>query len=366
MSDLRPRARAPLLVLGFIALVAGTLGGLVRLGVTLPAPAAGIAWHGALMASAFFGTLIALERAVAIGRLWGYAAPAANGAGGAALLLGAWTAAFVLFVLGAALFTLASASIWLRHRALHTGVLALGALALLIANLALAAGRPLEMVAPSWLAFFVLTIGGERLELSRLAPVPRSARIAFAAVALALLAAAAGAAFAPQAALHILGLLLFATALWLARYDIATRTVRAKGLTRYIALCLLAGYAWLALGGAVLAATGGFAAGREFWDAALHAVLAGFVFSMVFGHAPVILPAVLRIALPYHAALYAPLALLHATLALRVAGDLAASAPLRAAGGSGNAAAIALFILTAATLALSAAARRRSATARHS
>lgn len=365
MRDLNPRARVPLLVLGVIALAAGTFGGLVRLGIALPAPAAGIAWHGVLMASAFFGTLIALERAVAIGRLWAYAAPAANGAGGALLLAGAPRPGFLLLVLGATVFVLASTSIWLRHRALHTGVLALGALALLAANLALLGGSPLDAVAPSWIAFFVLTIGGERLELSRLAPVPRSARIAFAVVSLALLLAAAGAAFAPQAALHILGLLLLATALWLARYDIATRTVRAKGLTRYIALCLLAGYAWLALGGAVLAATGGFAAGREVWDAALHAVLAGFVFSMVFGHAPVILPAVLRIALPYHAALYAPLALLHATLALRVAGDLAASAPLRAAGGTGNAAAIALFILTAATLALSAAARRRTATARH-
>jgi len=50
------------------------------------APPAGIAWHGALMASAFFGTLISLERAVALGRLWAYAAPLACGAGGVALV----------------------------------------------------------------------------------------------------------------------------------------------------------------------------------------------------------------------------------------------------------------------------------------
>jgi hypothetical protein len=78
---------------------------------------------------------------------------------------------------------------------------------------------------------------------------------------------------------------------------------------------------------------------------------------MVFGHAPVILPAVLRVRFPYHALLYAPLVLLHATLALRVAGDLAGSAGLRAAAGAGNAAAIALFILAAAALVLGA--RRR-------
>jgi hypothetical protein len=101
-------------------------------------------------------------------------------------------------------------------------------------------------------------------------------------------------------------------------------------------VCLLAGYFWLALGGA-LAALG---VAR---DAALHAVFVGFVFSMVFGHAPIILPAVLRTAFPYHPVLYAPLALLHASLALRVAGAVAP-------GAWGNAAAIALFIVTAATL----------------
>jgi hypothetical protein len=365
MSDLRPAARAPLLVLGFAALVAGTAGGLARLGVVLPAPTGGVAWHGALMASGFFGTLIALERAVAIGRLWAYAAPAANGAGGVALLLGAWQAAFALFVLGAAFFTLASTAIWLRQRALHTGVLALGALALLVANVALLAGRPIEAVAASWIAFFVLTIGGERLELSRLMPVSRRARLAFTAISVALLASALCATFVPhEPALRVNGLLMLAVAAWLVRHDIATRTVRATGLTRYIALSLLAGYAWLAFGGGVLVATGGPAAGRAFWDAALHAILVGFVFSMVFGHAPVILPAVLRVVFPYHPALYAALVLLHAALAVRIAGDLAASASLRAAGGLGNAAAIALFILTAVALVLAGGAGKRLATAR--
>jgi hypothetical protein len=41
--------------------------------------------------------------------------------------------------------------------------------------------------------------------------------------------------------------------------------------------------------------------------------------SMIFVHAPVILPAVLRRPLPYHPVLYAPLALLHGSLLLRVA-----------------------------------------------
>ena len=347
MRDLPPPARAPLLVLGFVALLLGVSGGLVRLGINAPALPAGIAWHGALMASAFFGTLISLERAVAIGRLWAYLAPATLGAGGIVLLAGGTQTGFMLFAAGAALLAAATALIWLRQRALHTGVLVLGALGLLAANLALAAGRPPEAAVPSWIAFFALTIGGERLELSRLSPVPRTARTAFGMLSVALLLAALP--FAPR----VLGVLLVLMAAWLARYDIATRTVRGAGLTRYIALCLLAGYAWLAIGGALLVSSGAAGAGRELWDAGLHAILIGFVFSMVFGHAPVILPAVLRVAIPYRAALYLPLALLHLSLAVRVAGDIAASASLRAAGGVGNALAIALFIFTAAALALS-------------
>jgi hypothetical protein len=318
----------------------------------------GIAWHGALMASAFFGTLISLERAVALGRLWAYLAPLACGTGGVLLLLGQGAAAFALFVAGAALLGVVSFLIYLKQRALHTAVLALGALALLAANVVLAAGAALGAAALGWVAFFVLTIGGERLELSRIARPPAAARRAFAVICALLLAASLAAPWATEGALRATGVLLVAAAAWLWRYDIATRTVRASGLTRYIALCLLAGYAWLAVGGAILALTGA-AGARELWDAALHAVLLGFVFSMVFGHAPVILPAVLRIPLPYRPLLYAPLALLHATLVLRIAGDFAASSALRAWGGAGNVAAIALFILTAAGLALSSRTRAR-------
>jgi hypothetical protein len=356
LTDLPPLGRAPLLILGFAALASAAAGGMVRLGIVVAAPPAGIAWHGALMASAFFGTLISLERAVAMGRLWAYAAPLACGTGGVLFLLGHGGAAFALFVAGAALFCVVSFLLYLKQRALHTAVLVLGALALLIANTVVAAGGTLSAAALGWIAFFSLTIGGERLELSRIARPPLAARRAFAIITALLLAAALAAPWATDWMVRASGVLLLATAIWLWRYDIATRTVRSSGLTRYIALCLLSGYAWLALGGALLVAAGG-AGARELWDAAVHAVMLGFVFSMVFGHAPVILPAVLRVALPYRPLLYAPLLLLHATLALRVAGDLTGSTALRAWGGAGNVAAIALFILTAAGLALSARAR---------
>jgi hypothetical protein len=66
---------------------------------------------------------------------------------------------------------------------------------------------------------------------------------------------------------------------------------------------------------------------------------------MVFGHAPIIFPAVLRVAVPYQPMFYAPLALLHASLALRLAGDAAGQLEWVRAGGVGNALALVAFIL---------------------
>ena len=147
------------------------------------------------------------------------------------------------------------------------------------------------------------------------------------------------------------GALLFAAALlalsaWLLRQDIARRTVRGRALTRFIAVCLLAGYAWLAIGSLVALAAGGFAPGTRSYDAALHALTLGFVFSMVFGHAPIILPAVLRVTLPYHPSFYLPLALLHASVAIRLIGDAGAGYGWTKAGGLLNAASLAVFIAT--------------------
>jgi hypothetical protein len=190
---------------------------------------------------------------------------------------------------------------------------------------------------PWWISFFALTIGGERLELSRYLKRPPVVRFYFIVLVVLLLVTP----LEPRA----LGLALVLLAAWLLAFDLARVTVRQRGLARYIAVCLLTGYAWLALGGVLLAVPAAY-------DAALHAIFVGFVFSMVFGHAPVILPAVLRVPLPYKRALYLPLALLHASLALRALGAVLDSAAALRLGAWGNAAAMALFIVAAATLVL--------------
>jgi hypothetical protein len=86
--DLSPAQRAPLLLFGFAALIFGVLAGVWRLGWPAPALAAG-APHGTLMMCGFFGTLIGLERAVAIGARWAYGGPFASALGAALLIAGA-------------------------------------------------------------------------------------------------------------------------------------------------------------------------------------------------------------------------------------------------------------------------------------
>lgn len=142
----------------------------------------------------------------------------------------------------------------------------------------------------------------------------------------------------------VYGLSLSALALWLIQFDIARRTVRARGLSRYMALCLLLGYAWLFVAGGAWVAT---SVGLPYRDAALHALALGFVFSMMLGHAPVILPAIARIKVQFGALYYLPLALLHGSLILRLGVGHFDWRALTA-GAVGNAVAIAAFAATVA------------------
>jgi hypothetical protein len=81
-------ARLPLLALSIFALLTALWAGLLCLGWSLPAIQPGLyIGHGPLMVCGFLGTLISLERAVALGESWSYAAPVLSGAGALALII---------------------------------------------------------------------------------------------------------------------------------------------------------------------------------------------------------------------------------------------------------------------------------------
>jgi hypothetical protein len=340
----RRRRRVPLLALGVLSLAAALWGGLLRLGWELPSWSPSLAvYHGHLMVSGFLGTVIGLERAVALGERWAYAAPLCAGLGALALLTGAPP------LPGIGLMTLASGGLVLiqvrilrRQPALFTAVMTLGAAAWLVGQVLWLSGWPIYQVVYWWAGFLVLTIAGERLELARLLQPTRGSRVGFTVCLLMLLFGLVLSAIALDPGVRVLGAGLLALALWLAGYDIARRTVRQTGLTRFIACCLLSGYAWLAASGVLALADGGVAAGPRY-DAMLHALFVGFVLAMIFGHAPIIIPAVVGWRITYRPAFYAHLALMHATLALRIGGDLAGSVTARRWGGLLNVASLIVF-----------------------
>lgn len=335
-------ARLPLLVLGMLALLTALWGGLARLGWALPLPHPTLPLvHGPLIVCGFLGTLIGVERAVALGTHWPYIAPLLTAVGALALLIG--LPASPLMTLGSLGLVAVFAVIVRRQCALATIIMALGALLWLAGNSLWLAGWPLVHVVPWWSGFLVLTIAGERLELSRMLRLTRGQHLGFllavslfvGGFVLLLVRFASG--------VRLTGVGMVALAWWLLRYDVARRTVRQAGLTHFIAVCLLSGYVWLGVGGVFNWCFAGVLAGPAY-DAMLHTVFVGFVLAMIFGHAPIILPAILRRTPPYHAALYAPLALLHASLLLRVVGNLVAWWPGRQWGGLLNAVAVLLFL----------------------
>ena len=184
-------------------------------------------------------------------------------------------------------------ALWRRQHDDAVLVQALGAVLAAGAALLWLGGLPVPSTLP-WLAgFVVLTIAGERLELARLQMTRSGGAGWLLAASAAVVASAAAALLWPAAGYPLLGLAVLALVAWLAVHDVARRTVHATGLPRFIALCLLAGYAWLAAA-ALVWLLGGAVLDGPAYDAAVHAVFLGFTLSMIMAHAPVILPAVLR------------------------------------------------------------------------
>ena len=333
----------PFIALSIFALLLGLWAGLLRLSWTLPVfPRLALA-HGPLMVAGFLGVLIPLERAVAIRQKWMFVVPILAGLG--------WISLFFSSFLGGVLITLSSLgtlAILLvmvrREPRIHTISMAFGVLAWVIGNFLWLSGLPIFQVVYWWMAFLVLTIGGERLELSRvLRPRPAQIRI-FSLIVVVLLAGVILSVFNLDWGARLSGFGLLCLSLWFIKNDLARRNLRhANPLTRYIAICLFSGFLWLGVGGLLHLIFGATYAG-PFYDAELHTIFVGFVISMIFGHAPIIFPAILGVPIIFYAAFYIHLSLLHFSLLLRVTGDLTLQGEMRQWGGLLNEVAILIFL----------------------
>lgn len=346
LSHFTLRSRPPFLLLGALSLLAGLWAGLLRIGWQLPPLSAGLAAnHGPFMICGFLGTLICLERAVGLNRPWAFAAPLAAALGGLALLLGLpMPVAPLLLLLASLVLTIIFVAIYRLRPDSASAVMGSGAALWVVGNLLWLLGSPLASVVPWWVGFLVVTVAGERLELSRVLMLRPGIMRSFLLIIALFVAGLALSLFNLAWGVRVAGLGLCGLGAWLLRFDIARRTIRKQGLAQFIAACLLPGYLWLMLAGGAWAVWGErFLAGPPY-DAMLHMILLGFVFSMIFGHGPIILPAVLRIDMPFRPAFFAHLLLLHLSLLLRVTGDLAPQQALRAWGGMFNVIAILLFL----------------------
>ena len=227
----------------------------------------------------------------------------------------------------------------------HFVIMGLSAFAWLVGNIIWFESLPLFHAVPWWAGFLVLMIAGERLELSRLRrPSVTILAIFHISVAIILLGLVLST-LELHSGVRIAGLGLLAVALWLLRYDLAWHTAQQAGLPRYMAVCLIAGYFWLAAGGILWLLFAQFFSAGPRYDAMLHTIFIGFVFSMIFAHAPIILPTITGMGLPFRNSFYLHAVLLHASLLLRVAGDLGLWLSLQQWGGLFNTLAVLLFLI---------------------
>lgn len=331
-----------------IALLGGLGSGLARLGWQMDDLSQDwLMLHGPLMISGFLGTLICMERAVALYSRypWGMLVPLVNALGAIALLIiGDDALAKLILTLGSLGLVILFGVMIRIHPSRDVIIMAVGAICWLIGNGLWLMGDAIYEIVHLWVAFLILTIVGERLELSRVRRLSRQIETLLiisvgsyvAGVILTLIDLDAG--------IRLLGVGAIMMAGWLLRYDITRRTIQQDGLPRYIASCLLIGYVWLGFGGVMAVWKGAVYAGPDY-GILLHAFLLGFVFSMIFGHMPIILPALTSIKFRYTPLLYGHLILLHTSLVYRMYGNLALDFTARRQAGLLNVIAVLLFII---------------------
>lgn len=345
------RRVVPLIMIALVSLLVGLTAGLARIGWPLPGVEGDLMLrHGALMVVGFVGTVIGVERAVAVRSRIAFAAPVFSAGAAVALIVGAPPAAAPLLAAAAGVaYTTAIATLLIRSNTLPLQLMLIGGGSLSVAAIVWSAGGGLPRVVPWWIAFLVLTIAAERLELLRFQRVSRGAVVAGSGALALIVLGPALALVTPAIGSRMLGAGLLFAAGWLLARDHARRGIRSDGLSRYVAVGLLCAYAWLAVSGALLLVFALGTGGGWGYDAVIHAFFVGVVFSAILAHAPIIVPAITGLDIPFRRAHYLPLVLVQTSLLGRIAADLLAMGEVRR--WSGLVQVVAILLLIAVVLA---------------
>ncbi len=297
--------------------------------------------HGALMTGSFLGTLICLERIVALKKKWMYIIPVISGMSLVFFLLGEQRIAMSLLAAGSLGLVYIYIDLINRFKEYYFYVMMIGAIGWAVGNIIMIINPFYPQAAPWWIVFILLTVFGERLELSKFLPQSKLKRVTMIiSISVFMLGI-----ILPYHTIgkFISGAGMLLIAFWLLKYDIARKSVKAKGMHRFTGSLLLAGYFWLLVCGLLMI--------YDFnslynYDAMLHAFFLGFTFSMIFAHAPIIFPGVAGLIIrPFHDSLFIWAILLQISLAMRIVSGLLMESHYRTLSGMLNAVIIILFFI---------------------
>ncbi|QHT68336.1 hypothetical protein GXP67_17655 [Rhodocytophaga rosea] len=334
-----------LLPVAILSALTGVVTGLYRIGwVGFPANAAGE--HGAIMVGCFMGTLISLERAVALQNRYALFVPAIGVGSLIAFLAGFKEAAYILLIITS--IGLTGITFYLQSRLSSTGfVIAFtGAICWLLGNVMLVLWNMYPVAVSWWMGFILLTIVSSRLKSSI---SPEAAKFKFTTLYLVIGLVTAGLLMPFHGTgRYVMGAGLACTALWLLKYDAARESMKGEEVNRYSGLLILTGFMWLFITGIFM--LWGDLYG-PLYDTVLHSFFIGFLFSVVMAHGPLILPNILALPIkPFHKLLYIWSVLLQGSLIVRIIANFLAEFELRKWSGVLNGIAILVFFVNMAIL----------------
>lgn len=308
--------RIPFVLLAVINLLVGLWAGLLRAGWQLPGTSVAV-HHGAVLVGGFLTTLIALEKVIPLKKNWMMVIPMVS-AGSLLIALPGMVYGFYFMIAGAVGLMVVLGIYTNQHpKDLATILMMAGAGCLLIGDVLLLNRQFYPMAFPWWMAFLLLTITAERLELSKFLPVTnRHKAILVTLLSLFVL----GLIFSFHGAGNIMsGCAAIGVSLWMLRHDVMGIGLKKEGLVRFSAVALVIANGWLMVEGALLILAPQTALA---YDMAVHVFFLGYTFAMIFAHGPIILPGVLGLQVrPYHPILYVWLFVTQGALLFRVVMD---------------------------------------------
>jgi hypothetical protein len=337
--------RLPFVFLAMLSLIAGLLAGLHRIGWQLQL--SGVSPnHGAIMVGGFLGTLIILEKIIPLKRKIVYAVPIISGASVVLFFIGQPVYSIVSLVLASAGLSIIFFIYWIREKSSIYLLMLAGAICWLTGNLLLLIHNFYPISLPWWMAFVLLVITAERIELMKFLPVSDYQKLILMGM---LLAFVIGCLISFHGVgNYVTSFSLVGISVWLMRHDVVGLNLKKTGLPRYVGVALLSGYFALLLSGIFLPLLTEQPLG---YDLLVHSFFIGFVFSMIFAHGPIILPGVLGLSLkPYHSIFFIWLALLHASWITRAISDITLDMQLRKYSGLISALAIIGYFLSLAVI----------------